>query len=111
MIILSLIIYLVATVTWYYSEVRFLKCMDANEVGEGIKWASLSLLGPPLFMLSTYWMWKEKAAWWAVQFPYWFMSIGVSYFLFRQVLCTRMGWREIVSAVLILIVALLMGTE
>ena len=103
--------YFIATYAWFYGEVRFLKLMDEGDTRKGLAWACLSFVGPPLFMLGTYMMRKEKPAWWAVQFPYWGMSIGLSYFLFRHVLNTTVGWRELVSAVLIVIIAALMGTE
>ena len=108
MIVLSLIAYLIATILWFYGEAYFLKEMQSGNTKTALLFASLSFLAVPLFAFGTYFLYKHSSSWTTCQFPYWIMSIIISYLAFRTIILTEIGWRELVSAGLLVIIAFLL---
>jgi zinc transporter ZupT len=111
-IALALAFYFIATVCWFYGEARFLKAVtDHDDWVAGLAWAALSFIAIPLFTFGTYWIYKDSESWWWVQFPYWVMSMAVSYWAFSRELGTVFSWRLVVGCVLILAAAAIVGSE
>lgn len=105
----ALCLYFVATLITFYGETFFLKSYEKGQWGHVLTWVGLSMLTVPMYLIGTYILYDWKASWSWVQFPYWMMSILVSYMAFRSILHTSITWKEVISAILIAIIAIILG--
>jgi hypothetical protein len=104
----SLLCLFVASILWHVGDAFFLRNAVVGQWFSAIRWLILSFLSVPLFALSTYGLFLVKRAWWLVELPYWIMGLVLSIFLFRQVLSISVSWREILSGVLLILIAFLL---
>jgi hypothetical protein len=111
MIILSLVAYLIATVAWFYGEARFIEEMKIGNLWKGAAWASLGLISIPLFTFGTWYLYVASKSWWIVQFPYWMMSVAVSYWAFTRVVGVKVSWHEWVCVALLMVIVIIMGLK
>ena len=107
----ALLAYLVATILWFYGEAFFIKEIGRGNILRGWLWILTNVVAVPLFAIGTLWLFQIKREWWAAEFPYWGMSIIISYIAFTSVLKVKIGWQEIVSVLLLLVIACLLGTK
>ena len=110
-ILLSLLLYLVATLIYFFAEASFVKsAMDKQWWASGC-WLAFKVVTIPMYGLGTYWLYQYNQTWWLAEFPYWLMSIIISYVAYDRILKTGAGWREAVCAGLIVLIAVILGTK
>jgi hypothetical protein len=110
-VLTSLLAYFLATLSWFYAEAYFIQAGEQGRWRDAFGWVLLKFVSIPLFTYGTWYLYQADKAWWLVEFPYWIMSIVVSYIAFQNIVGVKIEWREVVSALLLLTVAFLMGTK
>ncbi len=110
-IVLALFLYLIGTLIYFGAEIQFLKEAINKNWLVSFAWVSLKVVSIPFYAYGTYLLYNYSKSWWLVEFPYWFMYIAVSYIAYSRFIKVAVGWREVVSAALLVVIAVLLSSN
>ncbi len=111
----SFAVLILATVLWYGGSTNFLR--EANAAGAYPpawpvwRWLALNVLSVPVFGLAFAGIYRVQQTWWLIEFPYWLISIIVSAVFFSRILNITIGWRDVLAAALLAVVAYLVSSR
>ena len=110
--ILAFLAYLISATAWYYGEANMIRCGLAGNWWIAIAWALAGVvISAPAALYGSFVLYKMSDSWLVTQGPYWIGAVFISYCAFNSILSAKIGWREVVGAILIVIASFIMSTR